>query len=204
MLFKKLARTSGWFTSPPHPLPARGEEESRRVSSPSPFTGRDLGRGKPEPSPHFIVKLHQYAPTITKRLMRIALAALVIGSMIPATAAAVRGEARIGGDQGRHTGIDTLAAFLNTRLRGEIVYDHWLGWELAYYLGDAPPVIVLYSPMPEALAADMREQTAARYLVAPSPALAAPWLDTLNQMGIHSTVIYEDTASTLLVYRLEK
>jgi hypothetical protein len=145
-----------------------------------------------------------YTPTGSwTRLARIALVALVIGMMIPATVNTVRGEARIGGDQGQHTGIDTLADFLNTRLRGEIVYDHWLGWELAYYLGAAPQVIVLYSPMPEALADDMGQQVAPRYFVAPSPAQAAPWLDALHRAGIHTTMIYEKPASAFVIYRLE-
>jgi hypothetical protein len=38
--------SSGVFTPPPGPLPARGEGEPPGVSSPSPFTGKDLGRGK--------------------------------------------------------------------------------------------------------------------------------------------------------------
>jgi 4-amino-4-deoxy-L-arabinose transferase-like glycosyltransferase len=145
-----------------------------------------------------------YAPTGSwARLARIALVALVIGMMVPATAKTVRGEARIGGDQGQHTGIDTLADFLNTRLRGEIVYDHWLGWELAYYLGAAPQVIVLYSPMPEAMADDMGQQVAPRYFVAPSPAQAAPWLDALHRAGIHTSMIYENATNAFVVYRLE-
>jgi hypothetical protein len=146
-----------------------------------------------------------YAPTGTRaRLARIVLVALVIGMMIPATANTVRGEAQIGGDQGQHTGIDALADFLNTRLRGEIVYDHWLGWELAYYLGDAPQVIVLYSPMPETLADDMGQQVAPRYFVAPSPAQAAPWLDALHRVGIRTTMIYERPPNASVVYRLER
>jgi 4-amino-4-deoxy-L-arabinose transferase-like glycosyltransferase len=137
------------------------------------------------------------------RLARIALVALVIGMMIPATVMTLRGEARIGGDQGQHTGIDTLATFFNTRLRGEIVYDHWLGWELAYYLGDAPQVIVLYSPMPEALADDMRQQATPRYFVTPSPALAAPWLDALHRADIHTSIVCRDTANGFVIYQLE-
>jgi hypothetical protein len=63
-------------------------------------------------------------------------------------------------------------------------------------------VIVLYSPMPEALVADMSQQAAARYFVAPSPALAAPWLAALHRAGLHSTLIYEVHA--FVVYRLER
>ncbi len=142
------------------------------------------------------------------RLARIALGVLVIGMMIPATAKTLRGEARIGGDQGQHSGIDTLADVLNTQLSGEIVYDHWLGWELAYYLGDTPHVIILYSPMPEALADDIpaaaqADEPTPRYFVAPSLALAAPWLDALQHAGIKYSITYKDTASSFVIYRLE-
>jgi hypothetical protein len=92
------------------------------------------------------------------RLARIALGVLVIGMMIPATAKTLRGEARIGGDQGQHNGIDTLADVLNTQLSGEIVYDHWLGWELAYYLGGHARDHPVFS-MPEALADDNQQSS---------------------------------------------
>jgi 4-amino-4-deoxy-L-arabinose transferase-like glycosyltransferase len=168
----------------PLPLPVNGEGEKAREQVLPPAERKRRFRGE-------------------RRLARIALVALIIGMMIPATANTVRGEARIGGDQGQHTGIDTLADFLNTRLRGEIIYDHWLGWELVYYLGAAPQVVVLYSPMPEALADDMGRQVTPRYFVAPSPAQAAPWLDALHRAGIHTTTIYEKPASAFVIYQLE-
>ena len=168
--------------------------------SPLPPSGRGGECGEQVPSP----ARRERGSRGEGKLARIALVALLIGMMIPATASTLQGKARIGGDQGQHTGIDTLAAFLNTRLRGEIVYDHWLGWELAYYLGDAPQVIVLYSPMPEALADSIGQQVAPRYFVAPSPAQAAPWLDALRRAGIHTTMIYETPADAFVIYRLER
>ncbi len=175
---------------PPTPSPSAGEGEinSERI----PFSARVRGlRGE-------------------GRLARIVLGILVIGMMIPAAAKTLRGEARIGGDQGQHSGIDTLADVLNTRLSGEIVYDHWLGWELAYYLGDTPHVIILYSPMPEALADELHDnqqssladESTPRYFVAPSSALAAPWVDALRRVGTLYSIAYQDTANGFVIYRL--
>jgi 4-amino-4-deoxy-L-arabinose transferase-like glycosyltransferase len=131
----------------------------------------------------------------------IALVILVV-TMIPAVTNTLRGDAAIGGDQGHHTGIDRLADYLNTRLSGEIVYDHWLGWELAYYLGESPQVITLYAPLPEALAEDMAQQSYPRYFAAPSPQLAALWLDALRRSGVETSIIYHDTANHFVIYRL--
>ena len=41
----------------------------------------------------------------------------------------------IGGDRGRHDGIDELARYLNSKPVATVIYDPWLGWELGYYLG---------------------------------------------------------------------
>jgi hypothetical protein len=133
---------------------------------------------------------------------RIALVVVVLGAMLPATVKTLRGEAAVGGDQGQHTGIDSLAVYLNRRLRGEIVYDHWLGWELAYYLGETPQVIVLYASLPEALADDMESAPRYCYFVAPSPQLAAPWLDALREAGIEISINYQDAENDFVIYRL--
>jgi 4-amino-4-deoxy-L-arabinose transferase-like glycosyltransferase len=136
---------------------------------------------------------------INRRPLVVLLAGIL---MLPSALITLRGQAGIGGDQGRHQGIDTLANYLNNELSGQIVYDHWLGWELAYYLGSSPNVIVLYSPLPEALAADMAEQPAPRYFVAPSAAQAAPWLNALHRADILESINYSDPAHRFVVYRL--
>jgi 4-amino-4-deoxy-L-arabinose transferase-like glycosyltransferase len=133
----------------------------------------------------------------------VALLALVTFSMAPAVIATLRGGAAVGGDQRQHTGIDALANFLNDHMRGQVVYDHWLGWELAYYLGETPQVTVVYSPLPEALANDMAAQSAAHYLVAPSPQHTASWIDMLHHAGVNAQVIYLNPAHQFVVYRLD-
>jgi 4-amino-4-deoxy-L-arabinose transferase-like glycosyltransferase len=132
-----------------------------------------------------------------------ALTVITIGVMAPGVTRTLRGEMAIGGDQGKDTGIDALADYLNTRLSGEIIYDHWLGWELAYYLGETPEVTVVYSPLPEALASDMAQQPGSRYFAVPSPQQAAPWIAVLHRVGVQATAIYVDPDHSFVVYRLD-
>lgn len=124
-----------------------------------------------------------------------------IGLMLPALIVTLQGEAAIAGDQGERTGIDTLAEYLNDQLAGESVYDHWLGWELSYYLGPSPKVFVLYSPLPEALADDVVNQTGISYFAAPSSRHAAPWIAELQRVGVGVSVIYR--THDFVVYQLE-
>ena len=124
--------------------------------------------------------------------------------MVPCTVRTQRGHAPLGGDRGQNTGIDTLADYVNTHLGGQIVYDHWLGWELAYYLGTWPDVTVLYMPLPEALADDMATRDSPRYFVVPSPEHAVPWLATLRRAGIAISTVYVDTSHRFVVYRLDQ
>jgi 4-amino-4-deoxy-L-arabinose transferase-like glycosyltransferase len=133
----------------------------------------------------------------------IALVALILGGMAPGVVRTLHGEMAIGGDQGQHTGIDTLADYLSTHLSGETVYDHWLGWELAYYLGESPGVSVVYSPLPEALADDAAQHPGRRYFVAPSPRQAAPWIAALRQSGVQAAVIYADSGHGFVIYQLD-
>jgi hypothetical protein len=120
--------------------------------------------------------------------------------MLPVTITTLRGDTAIGGDQGQHAGIDALAVYLSTELRGAIVYDHWLGWELAFYLGQNPHVHLIYQPLPEAVADDMQHHSQKRYFVAPSPEAAAPWLDVLRRAGIAISIAYH---AEFVIYALE-
>lgn len=132
-------------------------------------------------------------------------ALLIVALVLPGALQARRGAAPLGGDQGQHTGIDHLADYLNAELAGAIIYDHWLGWELAYYLGPDPHVQIVYSPLPEALVTDLTRlrstQRRARYFVAPTADHAARWRATLHPAGIPTTTVYTDQAHGFVVYR---
>jgi hypothetical protein len=140
------------------------------------------------------------ASRFSRRAARLVAITGLVALMLPSIITTLRGDAAIGGDQGQHAGIDALADYLNTELRGAVVYDHWLGWELAYYLGQHPQIRLMYQPLPEALAQDMRQQSERRFFVAPSPDAAAPWLDALRRARIEITIMYH---AEFVLYALE-
>jgi 4-amino-4-deoxy-L-arabinose transferase-like glycosyltransferase len=135
--------------------------------------------------------------------LRLAAGLALAATMLPGTLAALRGEAPLGGDQGAHRGIDALAEFLNAELAGETVYDHWLGWELAFYLGATPRVTVVYQPLPAALAEAMSGCGCRRFFAAPQGPQTAPWRAALARAGVAVTTAYRDPAGRFAVYRLD-
>jgi 4-amino-4-deoxy-L-arabinose transferase-like glycosyltransferase len=117
----------------------------------------------------------------TRTLMALGLGAiLVYGGWLGAT-----GQVPVGGDRGAHDEIDEAAAFLNSRTLGAIIYDHWLGWELDYYLGKWTNKRRVYYPSTASLAADALRQPdpAPRYFIAPADVPHALWLDALSAAG---------------------
>ncbi|NDJ77694.1 MAG: phospholipid carrier-dependent glycosyltransferase [Chloroflexi bacterium] len=135
----------------------------------------------------------------SQSVVQIGVVGLVVVLMLPGIMPVLRGEAEIGGDQHQHDGIDALAEYLNTELSGAVIYDHWLGWELAYYLGESSRVTLVYMPLPEALADDVAAQSAIRYFVAPSEQHAAPWIAELERRNIAVTTIY---TAEFVVYQI--
>jgi 4-amino-4-deoxy-L-arabinose transferase-like glycosyltransferase len=115
---------------------------------------------------------------------------------------AAEGRTAVGGDRGEHTGIDRLAAYLESKPLGTIIYDHWLGWELGYYLGMWSDKRRVYYPDPDALAADARSQAdpAPRYFPAPAGQPISPWLEALREAGFSVSQVYQE--SGFVVYQL--
>ena len=75
----------------------------------------------------------------------------------------------VGGDHGAYDGIDRIAAFLNSRPEGTVVYQHWLGWVYNYYLFGGP-ISLAHWPTPAWLARDVQAFGAdpPRYITFPS------------------------------------
>jgi 4-amino-4-deoxy-L-arabinose transferase-like glycosyltransferase len=112
--------------------------------------------------------------------------------LLPAAWDASADRSSVGADRGKHSGIDALADYLNAKTLGAIVYDHWLGWELGYYMGIWTDKRRVYYPTPHALATDARLQAdpAPRYFVAPLGQPVTDWLDALRGVGFKVTLDY--------------
>jgi 4-amino-4-deoxy-L-arabinose transferase-like glycosyltransferase len=91
----------------------------------------------------------------------------------------------LGGADGSYDGIDRLAETLNTLPLGSIVYEHWLGWELGFYLGEQPKIQLVWLPTVR----ELIESPKPCYFVAPL-AESRAWLDELSSAGIIFQTFY--------------
>jgi 4-amino-4-deoxy-L-arabinose transferase-like glycosyltransferase len=151
---------------------------------------------------------HSVQPLVANRhsLFAICHLSFVVFLVSPAWNAAAHSDYPVGGDHGAYDGIDQVAAFLNGRPEGTVVYQHWLGWEYDYYLFDGP-ISLAYWPTPAWLAQDVRAFGAKdlRYITFPAwessaraeQALAAvgyglsPVLTTTRRDGLPTFTVYQ-------------
>ena len=136
--------------------------------------------------------------------------ALVLALLVFPAVQAAQSQLPVGGDHGPHDGIDDVADYLHGFPYGTVVYDHWLGWTLRYYLWDAR-VYVAYFATPQALAEDVHVfgRTSPRFIVFPASesttriqrALAAegaalsPMLTTQDRRGQPTFTVYRIVSS---------
>jgi hypothetical protein len=131
----------------------------------------------------------------------------VILLAFPAWNAAAHSLYPVGGDHGAYDGIDQVAAFLNAQPEGTVVYQHWLGWEYAYYLFDGP-ISLAYWPTPVWLARDVGAFGAQspRYIAFPAWESSARVERALAEAGYGLnpvlTTARRDGVPTFTVYRI--
>jgi hypothetical protein len=84
-------------------------------------------------------------------------------------------------DYPRSSQIDRIAADLNALPVATVIYDHWLGWLLNYYMGAWHNKRIVYYPSPEALAAGIQAlaEDSPRYFLIPTDDTALYGLSTL-------------------------
>jgi hypothetical protein len=113
--------------------------------------------------------------------------------IVPFSLISTTGHYPIGGDDGRHTGIDDLADYLNSKPIAAVIYDRWLDWELDYYMGEWTNKRRVYFPTPSALvegASELKE-IGMRYFVAPVEEDISDWLLALTNAGFSVSTDYE-------------
>ena len=102
---------------------------------------------------------------------------------LPFSLAAAGSQYPIGGDHGANDGIDQVAVFLKTLPSGTVLYDHWLAWELGYYVGKGF-VYLAYFDTPAALQDDLRVFGGAnRYVIFPGHESPDPVNAAIGEVG---------------------
>lgn len=124
------------------------------------------------------------------------LAAFVL--IVPFALRTARNEHSIGVQSEFYRGVDQLAAHINALEGTPIVYDHWLSWELRYYLGDSPRPQLVWYPSAEWLSRDVCNLPTPSYFAAPEAA-AWRWLAVLNAAGARLEPI---ARTPLVLYRI--
>jgi len=99
-------------------------------------------------------------------------------------------------------GILALANFVNSQPLGIIIYDHWLGWQMGYYMGAWTDKRRVYYATPEIQAADalLNPDPAPRYLIAPEGENALIWVKMMEKQGFSTGLSDQD--SGVVAYRL--
>lgn len=122
---------------------------------------------------------------------------VVLGT--PSTLQTLRGQAPIGGDQGKHQEITTLAEAIRALPPDSLIGEHDLGWELLWYLGPTPTVKVIFQPTPEAMTRAVCAQPTPTYF-ATFRHKADRWLVTAREMGVEVSAVLE---GQLGLYKLD-
>jgi hypothetical protein len=122
--------------------------------------------------------------------------------LIPTAIITSEGRSTINRGHQEYAGIDDLADYLNQQPVATVIYDHWLGWELGYYLGQWHDKRLTYYPTPDTLVADALAlcEIGPRYLPVPKTHAPGPWLEALEDAGFEITIAYENPNFT--AYRL--
>jgi 4-amino-4-deoxy-L-arabinose transferase-like glycosyltransferase len=127
--------------------------------------------------------------------------------LLPAALGAAGGAYPIGGDHGNYDGIEQVASFFADLPYGTVLYDHWLSWELRYYLFDSR-VYVSWVPDGTALVRDSKAIGAdpPRYLIVPTWEEADPIIQAVREadftVGPVLNATGSNSTSSFIVYTI--
>jgi 4-amino-4-deoxy-L-arabinose transferase-like glycosyltransferase len=145
----------------------------------------------------------------TGSLGRLLVIALVLALILIPAGRAAAGTLPLGGDHGLYDGIDQIAKFLADYPYGTVLYDHWLSWQLRYYLFDSR-VYVSWFAGPSVLEEDLRAfgDRSPRFLVRPVWEDVAPVQAAVEEAGYQLAPAYTahrpDGSTSFLVYRIAR
>lgn len=96
--------------------------------------------------------------------------------------------------------LQAVSAFLDAQPTASIIYDHWVGWELSFYLDTWSDKRLAYYPTPEALTAELslNATTDPRFMVVPQEIDFSAWETALNVENYRVIPVYSGTTLTVV------
>ncbi len=148
--------------------------------------------------------LSRWIPRAELQFVAVALAAVLVGAALDATRGDPGYSSATGSSFAPQPEIDTVARWLAGQHVATVIYDHWLGWQLDYYLGTWSDKRRVYYPDPHSLAEDAARlnETQPRFFPVPRGEDTAPWLEALAESGFSAEIAFEEGGIT--VYQLER
>lgn len=139
---------------------------------------------------------------VCRRIVRFRPEVIVSALLLLSAIWTLNGATPIGGDRAEFSGIDALAAHLNSKPVATVIYDPWLGWELGYYLDAWQNKRRVHYPTANALVegALALDEVGDRYLVAPVDQPLEDWLAALRDAGFSASPDY--LSERFIAYRL--
>lgn len=137
------------------------------------------------------------------RRARFALPSIILIGTLPFTLMVTQPSTPIGaaGIGNNYRGVDRIAEYLNTLDGQPILFDHWLSWELRYYLGQFTRVRLIWYPTPEQLAREACTFATESYFAMPNTLYTTGrWRYELEQVGVQ---ISEVARTPLILYHLD-
>jgi hypothetical protein len=137
------------------------------------------------------------------------LLSIIALAIVPFSVVAARSGYPIGSDHGANDGVEQVAGYLKALPPGTVVYDHWLAWQLGYYMGDGFAYLA-YFDTPAALADDLRvfAHGDERYVIFPAREAPDKVIDAIGQVGYTLTPVFTTQnrfgQTSFTIYRIVK
>jgi hypothetical protein len=148
-------------------------------------------------------------PTWGRGAYSLLAALLLAGALLRPASVALRHGYPLGSDDGRHQGIEDVAAYFRGNVpAGAILFHHWLGWHYAYYMFDYPYQFPYYPDPAYLLDYVRRVPDTPKYIVFGSWFSPAEVEATLAGGGWRLHEVYRtyraDGSASFVVYRIER
>ncbi len=151
--------------------------------------------------------LRQSVQSASSTFYLLAISALVVALMFPATTRATRGEYPIGGDHGAYYGAAEISAYLRGHAGADVtLYQHWLGAHWRYYLFGFPYDLRYWQSADELARFAAANADGVQYIAFPAWQSTTPAALSLAEVGLQLKPVFKtyrpDGSPGVFLYRI--